>query len=173
MKYSSKTLTELRQSLLKLNKSGALPRGFASQVAEKHSLEVNHVRNGLKGNPAKEKVVMAILNEVEQMLSVKITKPSKRSVSKLTVTDLYDLQLLPAKYSDLAAEVADVKSATVRNFIRNKRKGMESYATSEPIEKALFQIAEMNQEWIMLCRVQNVLESLNAHPSDPQKPVAH
>ena len=164
MKYSSKTLAEIQSLLLLLNKSGIFPYNHPAEIAERSGVDINSIRNALKGNAAAPAAARAVTEAAESILKMKPPKIRKRGLANLTVTDLYEQSLLPAKYSELAAEIANVKPTNVANFIRNKRLGRESYATSKPISDALFQIAEMNEEWELLCRLQRVMEKLGSSP---------
>ena len=160
MKYSSKTLAELQSLLQQLNKADIFPYNYSAEIAERSGIEINNIRNALKGNAAAPTAARAVVEAAESLLKIKPPKTKPRALAKLSITDLYEQSLLPAKYSEIAAEIANVKPATVRNFIRNKRLGRESYASSQPISDALFQIAAMNEEWELKCRAERALEKI-------------
>lgn len=158
--YSSATLQELTSKMVRLNKSGLLPHGYPSKLAEENNLKTTCIQNALGGKKAAIECIRAVVEACERAAGMKVKKVEKRKVRHLTITEIYDQGLLPTKYSKLAAPIAGSKPNAIRYFIKNQLEGREAYASTEPTKEALYQITEMNEEWELLNRANRILEKI-------------
>ena len=160
MVYASSTLTELRRLARLVNQSGIFPHGHSTHMATGHDLPVKTMRSALNGAPADIAAFRVLTEEAERLAGLKPLKVAPRKIRQLSIAELYHQSFLPAGYSELVAEKIGMKPNAVRYFIKNQLAGRTAYASSENTKEALYQIAEMNDEWELVCRLERVLEKL-------------
>lgn len=163
--YSSKTLQQLNKAIADINRQNIFPYGHPSKISKIHDVKLVAVKNALLGNSASLEAIRAIIKEAETLTGIKIPKAPNRNIRNLSVPELYELQMLPARYSVLAAEIVGCKPNAVRYFVKNQLAGKDAYASTEQTKEALYKIAEMNEEWELLYGASYILERLNTHPS--------
>ena len=120
MRYKSSTLAEINRLIAALNQSGHFPYNISNEIADKHGLNVNLVRNALKGLPANISILRSTVEEAEKLAKLKPPNVPKRKVRGYTIPELYTKSLLPAKYCELTAEIAGLKPNAVAYFIKNQ-----------------------------------------------------
>jgi len=147
--YSSRNAETLRKLTAQLNKAGIFPFGFTTKFADETGLALTSVRAALKGQAAASETQEALIGRAEEMTGVIATRPKLLDFSHLSVAELIEQRLLPTGYLN-----------AVGWFAKNQREGAHRYEATEPIEKALIQLAGYNKELELIHRAERILEHL-------------
>lgn len=166
---TSRNAETLRSLLLRLNQAGLFPFGFTTQFAEETGLPLNPIRAALKGRPADIEVQEAVVKWAEQKLGIEPSQPKPLDYAHLTIPELVQQRLLPNGYLQQTAELAGTDQTAIGWFVKNQMDGAKRYSTTEPIEKALYQLAGYNKELELIHRVERVLELFRLQEQKPLK----
>lgn len=158
--YSSRNAETLRTLMAQLNKAGIFSFGFTTKFAEETGLALTSVRAALKGQAAASETQEALIGRAEEMTGVIATRPKPLDFSHLSVAELIEQRLLPTGYLEQAATLANTSINAVGWFAKNQREGAQRYESTEPIEKALTQLAGYNKELELIHRAERILEHL-------------
>ncbi len=128
---------------------------------------MNPIRAALKGRPADIEVQEAIVQWAERKLGVKPSNPKPVDYSHLSVPQLVQQRLLPNGYLQQTAELAGTDQTAVGWFVKNQMDGAKRYSPTEPIEKALYQLAGYNKELELIHRANKLLEAIGQGTKKP------
>ena len=83
-----------------------------------------------------------------------------KSPRHLSIADLYNDSVFPARFAVLASQKTGETANSIAYFIKGQIEGRTAYATNDNTIEALYQVAEMNEEWELLCRAENLIQQL-------------